>query len=243
MDQHGTLFLVPTPVGNLSDMTFRGVEVLQSVDLIACEDTRTSATLLRHYGIDRPRTAYHQHNEHRKTKSLVEQLKSGKSIALITDAGTPSISDPGFMLVRASIENGIRVEALPGPTSFVPALAASGLPTDKFVFEGFLPPKKGRASRIERLSTEERTIILFESPHRLQKLVKQLIDAFGADRPAVVCREISKKFETYHRGTLQTLTDWAESETRVKGEIVLILAGKSYYDRLRKENNIEEIPR
>lgn len=231
MTETGTLYLVPTPIGNLADITYRAVTVLGSVDLIACEDTRTSSVLLNEYGIDTPRTSYHQHNEHTKTSSLVEKLVSGKSIALITDAGTPGVSDPGFFLVRASIEAGVRVEALPGPTAIIPALVASGLPSDRFLFEGFLPPKKGRQTRIKALVDETKTVVLYESPHKLPKLLQQFREILGEDRQLVVCREISKKFESYHRGSVAELIQWIAGLEKVRGEIVVVLAGCEYMPR------------
>lgn len=228
MTDKGTLFLVPTPIGNLSDMTFRAVTILKEVDLIACEDTRTSSVLLTKYDITTPRTSFHLHNEHRKTPVLIEKLNTGTSIALITDAGSPGISDPGFLLVRAGVAAGIRIESLPGPSAVIPALTASGLPADRFVFEGFLPSKKGRQKKLQALASEDRTMIFFESPHRLHKLLQQMADVFGPEREAVVCREISKKFESYYRGSLAELNEWASGRDRVKGEIVVVLAGIGY---------------
>ncbi len=232
MAEKGTLFLIPTPIGNLGDMTFRAVEVLKTVDLVACEDTRTSATLLQKYGIQTQRTSFHAHNEHRKIRSLVERLRNGSDVALISDAGSPGISDPGFLLVRACIEENCRVEALPGATAVIPALSASGLPCDRFIFEGFLPHKKGRMKRLTALAGEERSVVLYEAPHRLEKLLMQLVETFGAERPAVIAREISKKHEEYHRGTIGTLLEWISSNGRVKGEIVVIIAGVRYWDRV-----------
>ncbi len=218
------LYLVPTPLGNLKDMTFRGVEVLQSVDVILCEDTRTSSKLLQHYQIQKPLSPYHQHNEHKIIEHLVDQLKGGKTFALITDAGTPGISDPAFLLVRACIKDGIRVECLPGATAFVPALVNSGIPTNRFVFEGFLPLKKGRQTMLKELAVEHRTIILYESPMRLVKTLKELAVYFGADRLASVSRELTKMFEENKQGTLQDLAVYFESKS-VKGEIVIVVAG------------------
>lgn len=240
MAEPGTLYLIPTPIGNLADMTFRACDTLRRVDLVACEDTRTSARLFDEYDIQTPRTSFHLHNEHRKTPVLVEKLLAGAHLAMISDAGTPAISDPGFLLVRACVEAGIRVEALPGPTAFVPALIASGLPCDRFVFEGFLPLKKGRKKRLQELADQDRTIVFYEAPHRLVKLLEQMSNAFGADRPCVVCRELSKKFETYHRGRVSDVLIWAETVDRVKGEIVVIVAGKGYYERLRAADTSEE---
>jgi 16S rRNA (cytidine1402-2'-O)-methyltransferase len=218
------LYLVPTPLGNLKDMTFRGIEVLQSVDVILCEDTRTSSKLLQHYQIQKPLSPYHQHNEHKIVEHLVDQLKGGKIFALITDAGTPGISDPAFLLVRECIKEGIRVECLPGATAFVPALVNSGIPTNRFVFEGFLPLKKGRQTLLKQLAVEPRTIILYESPMRLVKTLKELATYFGADRLASVSRELTKMFEENKQGTLQELAVYFESKS-VKGEIVIVVAG------------------
>ena len=218
------LYLVPTPLGNLKDMTFRGVEVLQSVDVILCEDTRTSSKLLQHYQIQKPLSPYHQHNEHKIVEHLVDQLKGGKTFALITDAGTPGISDPAFLLVRECIKEGIKVECLPGATAFVPALVNSGIPTNRFVFEGFLPLKKVRQTMLKELAVEPRTIILYESPMRLVKTLKELAVYFGADRTASVSRELTKMFEENKQGTLQELAVYFESKS-VKGEIVIVVAG------------------
>jgi 16S rRNA (cytidine1402-2'-O)-methyltransferase len=218
------LYLVPTPLGNLKDMTFRGIEVLQLVDVILCEDTRTSSKLLQHYQIQKPLSPYHQHNEHKIVGHLIDQLKGGKTFALITDAGTPGISDPAFLLVRDCIKEGIRVECLPGATAFVPALVNSGIPTNRFVFEGFLPLKKGRQTMLKELAVEPRTIILYESPMRLVKTLKELATYFGADRLASVSRELTKMFEENKQGSLQDLAVYFESKS-VKGEIVIVIAG------------------
>jgi 16S rRNA (cytidine1402-2'-O)-methyltransferase len=218
------LYLVPTPLGNLKDMTFRGIEVLQLVDVILCEDTRTSSKLLQHYQIQKPLSPYHQHNEHKIVGHLIDQLKGGKTFALITDAGTPGISDPAFLLVRDCIKEGIKVECLPGATAFVPALVNSGIPTNRFVFEGFLPLKKGRQTLLKQLAVEPRTIILYESPMRLVKTLKELATYFGADRIASVSRELTKMFEENKQGSLQDLAVYFESKT-VKGEIVIVVAG------------------
>jgi len=218
------LYLVPTPLGNLKDMTFRGVEVLQLVDVILCEDTRTSSKLLQHYQIQKPLSPYHQHNEHKIVGHLIDQLKGGKTFALITDAGTPGISDPAFLLVRDCIKEGIKVECLPGATAFVPALVNSGIPTNRFVFEGFLPLKKGRKTLLKQLAVEPRTIILYESPMRLVKTLKELATYFGADRIASVSRELTKMFEENKQGSLADLAVYFESKT-VKGEIVIVVAG------------------
>ena len=218
------LYLVPTPLGNLKDMTFRAIEVLQSVDVILCEDTRTSSKLLQHYQIQKPLSPYHQHNEHKIVGHLIDQLKGGKTFALITDAGTPGISDPAFLLVRDCIKEGVKVECLPGATAFVPALVNSGIPTNRFVFEGFLPLKKGRQTLLKQLAVEPRTIILYESPMRLVKTLKELATYFGADRIASVSRELTKMFEENKQGSLADLAVYFESKT-VKGEIVIVVAG------------------
>ncbi|MFN8247129.1 MAG: 16S rRNA (cytidine(1402)-2'-O)-methyltransferase [Ferruginibacter sp.] len=218
------LYIVPSPIGNLSDMTFRAVEVLKSVDLIMAEDTRTSSVLLNHYGIQKPVTPYHQHNEHKIVSHLVSQLAEGKTMAMLTDAGTPGISDPAFLLVRACVENDIRVECLPGATAFVPALVNSGLPMNRFCFEGFLPLKKGRQTLLKKLADEERTMVFYESPMRLVKTLAQFIEYFGADRKCCVSRELTKKFEENKRGTLQDVHDHF-NEKGVKGEIVIVVAG------------------
>ncbi len=220
------LYLVPTPLGNLKDMTYRAVEILQLVDVILCEDTRTSAKLLSHYHISKPLSPYHQHNEHKIVPHLVEQMQTGKTFALITDAGTPGISDPAFLLVRACIQASIKVECLPGATAFVPALVNSGLPANSFVFEGFLPLKKGRQTKFKQLAEEERTIIIYESPMRLVKTLEEAASYFGGDRACSVSRELTKLFEENKRGSLTEVADYFKSKT-VKGEIVLIIAGKS----------------
>lgn len=218
------LFLVPTPVGNLGDMTYRGVEVLRSVDLILAEDTRTSRVLLQHYGIDTPLQSYHIFNEHQTVAGLVERLKAGTTIAVVTDAGTPGISDPGFLLVREAVKEGIEVECLPGATAFVPALIDSGLPCDRFVFLGFLPHKKGRQTALKALAEEQRTMIIYESPYRLIKLLEELITVIGVERQVSVSREISKLHAETARGTIaEVLAHFKAKE--VKGEIVVILAG------------------
>lgn len=223
--QNSKLYLVPTPVGNLDDMTFRGVEVLKSVDLILAEDTRTSRVLMQHYGITTSLQSYHIFNEHKVVDSLVEKLMSGMSIAVVTDAGTPGISDPGFLLVREAVRKGVEVECLPGATAFVPALIDSGLPCDRFVFEGFLPHKKGRQTAIQRLAEESRTMIIYESPFRLVKLLEQLMETIGEERQVSVSREISKLHAETARGTLREVHDHFAAK-EVKGEIVVILAGK-----------------
>ena len=219
------LYLVPTPVGNLGDMTYRGVEVLKSVDLILAEDTRTSRVLLQHYGIDTPLQSYHIFNEHQTVAGLVERLKAGTTIAVVTDAGTPGISDPGFLLVREAVKAGVEVECLPGATAFVPALIDSGLPCDRFVFLGFLPHKKGRQTAIKALAEEERTMIIYESPYRLVKLLEELKQMLGDERQVSVSREISKLHAETARGTIaEVLAHFSQKE--VKGEIVVVLSGK-----------------
>ncbi len=221
----GKLSLVPTPIGNLSDMTYRAVEVLKEADIILAEDTRTSRKLLQHYGIDKPLQSFHKFNEHRARARIGELLAAGKHMAYITDAGTPGISDPGYLLVREAIERNIPVETLPGPTALIPALVNSGLPAERFVFEGFLPVKKGRKTRLEFLRNEPRTMIFYESPHRLLKTLRQLAEVFGPGRPASVSRELSKKFEETRRDTLAGLADYYEAHPP-KGEIVLVVGGK-----------------
>ena len=220
------LFLVPTPVGNLGDMTYRGVEVLKAVDLILAEDTRTSRVLLQHYGIQTPLQSYHIFNEHQTVAGLVERLLAGTDIAVITDAGTPGISDPGFLLVREAVKAGIEVECLPGATAFVPALIDSGLSCDRFTFLGFLPHKKGRQTALAALADEERTMIIYESPYRLVKLLQELVDVLGTERQVSVSREISKLHAETARGTLADVLEHF-SQKEVKGEIVLVLAGKN----------------
>ena len=218
------LFLVPTPVGNLGDMTYRGVEVLRSVDLILAEDTRTSRVLLQHYGIDTPLQSYHIFNEHQTVAGLVERLKAGTTIAVVTDAGTPGISDPGFLLVREAVKAGVEVECLPGATAFVPALIDSGLPCDRFVFLGFLPHKKGRQTALQALASEERTMVIYESPYRLVKLLEELKEVVGEERQVSVSREISKLHAETARGSIvEVLAHFQQKE--VKGEIVVILSG------------------
>lgn len=220
------MIIVPTPIGNLADMTYRGVEALKTADLILAEDTRTSGVLLKHYGITVPMKSHHKFNEHSSVPSLVERIRGGDTIALISDAGTPGISDPGFLLARECVKEGIKVECLPGATAFVPALVASGLPCDKFVFEGFLPLKKGRASRLAKLASEDRTVVIYESPVRLARTLTNLAEAFGGERRAVVAREISKLHETYHRGTLAELKEHF-TLNQAKGEIVILIEGVS----------------
>lgn len=221
----GKLYVVPTPVGNLADMTPRAIEVLKEATLILAEDTRTSGVLMRHFGIDTPMMSHHKFNEHATTDPMIERLKGGEIIALVSDAGTPGISDPGFMLTRACRRDGIEVETLPGATAFVPALVNSGLPCDRFAFEGFLPPKKGRATRLAELATEQRTIIIYESPLRLAKTLGELAQAFGAEREASVSREISKLHNTTVNGTLGELAEYFKTN-QARGEIVIVTAGK-----------------
>lgn len=220
------LFLVPTPIGNLKDITLRAIEVLKTADVILAEDTRTSGILLKHLEISRPLQSYHIFNEHKAVEKLVERMNKGEVFALISDAGTPAISDPGFLLVREVLAAGLEVQCLPGPTAFVPALVNSGLPNDRFVFEGFLPHKKGRKTRIESLLDEVRTIIFYESPHRLIKTLEQLAEAFGPERQACVSRELTKLHEENVRGTLSELVQYYQTHT-LKGEIVLVVSGKS----------------
>jgi 16S rRNA (cytidine1402-2'-O)-methyltransferase len=219
------LYLVPSPIGNLGDITYRAIEVLKQADGILCEDTRTSSVLLKHYNIQKPLIRYHQHNEHKVLAHLIEQLQEGKTYALITDAGTPGISDPGFLLVRECIKNNILVCCLPGATAFVPALVQSGIPSNSFVFEGFLPLKKGRQTMLKQLAEEKRTIVLYESPHRLVKTLQELGEYMGAERLAAVCRELTKMFEETRKGTLSELAQHYTA-TPPKGEIVLVIAGK-----------------
>jgi 16S rRNA (cytidine1402-2'-O)-methyltransferase len=219
------LYIVPTPIGNLGDLTFRAVEVLKGVDLILAEDTRTSSVLLNHYQVHKPLTPYHQHNEHKILDHLTEQMIEGKTMALMTDAGTPGISDPAFLLVRACIQKDIRVECLPGATAFVPALVNSGLPINRFCFEGFLPLKKGRHTMLTQLSEEKRTIVIYESPMRLVKTLADFITYFGEERQCCVSRELSKKFEENKRGTLREVHDYFKEKT-VRGEILLVVCGK-----------------
>jgi 16S rRNA (cytidine1402-2'-O)-methyltransferase len=219
------LYLVPTPIGNLKDFTFRAVEVLQQVDFILCEDTRTSSKLLQHYNIQKPLTPYHQHNEHKVLEHLVSQLSAGKNIALITDAGSPGISDPAFLLVRACKAAGVEVISLPGATAFVPALTNSGLPASSFVFEGFIPLKKGKKTLMESLANEERTMIFYESPMRLVKTLELFKEYFGADRKAAVSRELTKIYEENITDTLENLIAHFSAK-QVKGEIVIVVAGK-----------------
>ena len=226
MEFKSSLYLVPTPIGNLDDITIRALEVLKSVDVILAEDTRTTGVLLKHYDIKNSLKSYHIHNEHHQTERIIADLKAGKKMALVSDAGTPAISDPGFLLVRDCLQNDVSVECLPGATAFVPALVSSGLPNDKFVFEGFLPVKKGRQTRLELLSNETRTMIFYESPHRLIKTLNQFNEYFGEDRQASVSRELTKMFEETVNGTFTEIINHF-GEKKIKGEIVVVVGGKT----------------
>lgn len=219
------LYLVPTPIGNLDDMTFRAIKVLKEVDLILAEDTRTSGKLLKHFNIDTQMQSHHMHNEHKMVERIVNRIKSGENIAVISDAGTPAISDPGFLLSRACVKNGLEIECLPGATAFVPALVNSGLPNDKFVFEGFLPVKKGRQTRLKLLSEENRTMIFYESPHKLLKTLTQFAEYFGSERQISVSRELTKLFEETIRGTINKVIEHYTLKAP-KGEFVIVVAGK-----------------
>lgn len=223
MGRNGLLYIVPTPVGNLEDITLRAIKVLKEVDLILAEDTRTTRVLLNHFDIHNQLLSHHKFNEHGTVRSIIERLKNGQSIALVSDAGTPAISDPGFLLSREAIREGVEVQTLPGATAFVPALVSSSLPCDRFCFEGFLPLKKGRQTRLEQLKTEQRTMIFYESPHRLLKTLRQFCEFFGEERFVSVAREISKVHEEYVRGTLSEVVAHFE-ETEPRGEIVIILS-------------------
>ncbi len=225
MEEKTSLYVVPTPIGNLGDITLRGIEILKSVDTILAEDTRTSAKLLKHYDINKPLQSFHIFNEHKALNGLIQRMKNGEVMALVSDAGTPGISDPGFLLVRASLQADLKVECLPGATAFVPALIKSGFPTDRFVFEGFLPHKKGKQTLLKRLAEEDRTVILYESPHRLVKTLEQMIDFFGTDRFVSVSRELTKLYEETYTGKLQDVLTHFQSK-EVKGEIVMIIDGK-----------------
>lgn len=232
----GKLYLVPTPIGNLEDITLRAIRILKEADVILAEDTRTSAPLLKYFGIDKKAYSHHQHNEHQATSEIIKFLKEGKNVALISDAGTPAISDPGFFLVREAIKNELEVECLPGATAFVPALVNSGLPSDSFVFEGFLPVKKGRQTRLKKLTEEERTIILYESPHRLLKTLEEFAQYLGPDRQASVSRELTKLYEETVRGTLAEIKSHYENNI-LKGEFVICIAGAEV---VKKKRNREE---
>jgi 16S rRNA (cytidine1402-2'-O)-methyltransferase len=224
MNPQGKLYLVPTPIGNLEDMTFRAIRILKEADVVLAEDTRNSAPLLKHFDINQKMYAHHQHNEHQATNEIIRFLKEGKNVALISDAGTPAISDPGFFLVREALKHGIEVECLPGATAFVPALVNSGFPTDRFCFEGFLPLKKGRQTRYKQLAEEERTIILYESPHRFVKTLDELATWFGAERQISVSRELTKVFGETVRGTVTEVKAYFETHP-AKGEFVICVAG------------------
>ena len=219
------IYLIPTPIGNLEDITLRAIRLLKEVDLILAEDTRVSSKLLKHFEIDTPYQSFHMHNEHKKVQSVLNQLKGGKRIALISDAGTPGISDPGFLMVREALKEGVEVQCLPGPTALIPALVQSGIPCDRFIFEGFLPPKKGRQTRLEQMAQEERTLVFYESPHKLLKTLDQLRIHFGADRSLAVVREISKLYESTFRGTIEEGLQFFQSHPP-KGEFVIVVAGK-----------------
>jgi len=219
------LTLVPTPIGNLEDITLRAIRALGEADAIVAEDTRVTGQLLKHLGLSKPLVSFHSNNEHRMVESLVERLQRGERLALVSDAGTPGISDPGFLLVRAAVQQGISVECLPGPTAFVPALVVSGMPCDRFTFEGFLPPKKGRQTRLKELALEERTVVLYESPHRIAKSLREFAEHFGPERMASVSREISKLHEETRRGTLADLAAHFEAHA-ARGEIVVVVAGR-----------------
>jgi 16S rRNA (cytidine1402-2'-O)-methyltransferase len=219
------LYIIPSPIGNLKDITLRAIEVLKEVDVVLAEDTRNTARLLNHYQINTPLTPYHQHNEHKIVQHLTSQLVAGKKMAVVTDAGTPGISDPAFLLVRECVKEGVRVECLPGPTAFVPALVNSGLPLNRFTFEGFLPLKKGRQTLMKQLAEEERTMVFYESPMRLVKTLEEFITYFGQDRACCVSRELTKMFEENMRGSLRTVCDHFKAKA-VKGEIVIVVQGK-----------------
>jgi len=223
-----TLYIVATPIGNLQDISPRALEVLSGVSAIACEDTRTSGVLLRHYAISSELVSFHAHNEHHKTDKLIERLDAGFDLALISDAGMPAISDPGFLVVRAAHLRGHSVSVIPGPSAAINAMAASGLPSDRFCFEGFLPQKKGRKTRIHQLADEPRSMIFFESPYRILRLIDELISEFGPDRMGCFCRELTKKFEEIRRGRLQDLQISLKERQAIKGEFVLVVAGKGY---------------
>ncbi len=232
----GILYVVPTPVGNMEDMTLRAVRILKEADLVLAEDTRTSGILLKHFGITNRLMSHHKFNEHGTSAGVVQRLLGGETVALISDAGTPGISDPGFFLVREAVKAGVEVQCLPGATAFVPALVSSGLPCDRFVFEGFLPQKKGRQSRLEALADEPRTMVFYESPYRLRKLIDQMTAVFGPERQASVCREISKVHEESVRGTLAELAEhFGSNEPR--GEIVVVVAGRDDKDKENKTKN------
>lgn len=225
-NSEGKLYLVPTPIGNLGDITIRAIEVLKEVDLILAEDTRTTGKLLKHFEIDTPQKSYHIHNEHKVLEAITVDISRGKSVALVSDAGTPGISDPGFLLVRKVVEEGIEVEALPGATALIPALVKSGFPTDRFCFEGFLPHKKGRKTRIEEITQEKRTVVLYESPHRILKLLEQLLATLDSDRRISVSRELTKLHEETVTGLIADVHDDFKGRVNIKGEIVVVIDGK-----------------
>lgn len=218
------LYIVPTPIGNLKDITLRALDILKDVELILAEDTRTTAKLLKHYSIATTMQSYHMHNEHKVLNSILNKLKSGMPMALVSDAGTPAISDPGFLLVRACVQNNIEVDCLPGATALIPALVNSGLPCDRFIFEGFLPPKKGRQTRLELLSQDKRSVVLYESPHKLVKTLTQICEYFGPSRPITVSRELSKLYEETKRGTAKSILEYYQTKVP-KGEIVIVISG------------------
>lgn len=226
MEEKTSLFLVPTPIGNLGDITLRALEVLKSVDVILAEDTRTSGVLLKHYQINKPLQSFHIFNEHKTAGNLIDRLAKGEVMALISDAGTPGISDPGFLLVREALKHNLKVDCLPGATALIPALIKSGFPTDRFVFEGFLPHKKGKQTLLKKLAEEDRTVIFYESPHRLVKTLEQVKEFFGSDRQTSVSRELSKKFEETKTGTVEDLITYFTSK-EVKGEIVVVVSGRT----------------
>lgn len=229
------LYIVPTPIGNLQDMTFRAVEVLKSVQLILAEDTRTSRFLCQHYMINTPLQAYHKDNEHKAVENIVQKIKSGMEMALVSDAGTPAISDPGFLLVRACLKEGVAVECLPGATAFVPALVNSGFPTDRFIYEGFLPHQKGRQKRLQGLQEESRTVVFYESPYRVLKLLQELQEYFGAERKVSISRELTKKFEeNFHGNVAEAIIHFTQKEP--KGEFVVVMEGKSKEENVAKTN-------
>ncbi|MGN0195633.1 MAG: 16S rRNA (cytidine(1402)-2'-O)-methyltransferase [Candidatus Cryptobacteroides sp.] len=234
----GKLYIVPTPVGNLEDMTFRAVRILKEADLILAEDTRTSSVLLKHYDIRKPLQSHHKYNEHKTVEAVRDRILEGMNVALVSDAGTPGISDPGFLLARECAENGITVETLPGATACIPAIVSSGLPCDRFCFEGFLPVKKGRQTMLKALSGETRTMVFYESPYRLVKTLEQLAEYFGADRECSVAREISKVHEEHRRGTLQEVAQWFR-EHEPKGEIVIVVAGAPQNKKQPKEERAD----
>ncbi|MGV8140157.1 MAG: 16S rRNA (cytidine(1402)-2'-O)-methyltransferase [Mangrovibacterium sp.] len=222
----GKLYLVPTPIGNLDDMTFRAIKILKEVNLILAEDTRTSSKLLHHFEIQNKLSSHHKFNEHQTTESMVKRIEGGETVALISDAGTPGISDPGYLLVKKCLESGIEVECLPGATALIPALVNSGLPSDRFCFEGFLPVKKGRQTKLKELATEKRTMIFYESPYRLLKTLEQFCESFGPERPASISRELSKMYEENFRGSLAELLEHFKAKT-IKGEIVIVVGGNA----------------